>query len=65
MPKIKPNKGLLKRIKLTSTGKVRYRRAGKSHLLSGKPSKRKRKLRRPGILDACWNAKIHRMLGMR
>ena len=38
MPKNKPNKGLLKRIKVTKTGKVRFRRAHGRHLRSRKSS---------------------------
>jgi large subunit ribosomal protein L35 len=44
--KIKTHKGLAKRIKVTKSGKVLRRRAGGSHLMSGKPSKVIRRLRR-------------------
>ena len=45
MPKLKTKKGIKKRFKLTKTGKVMSRKAGKSHLLTSKSRKRKRKLR--------------------
>jgi len=45
MPKQKGHKGLAKRIKITATGKVKHRRAGRSHLMSGKNAKRRRRLR--------------------
>ncbi len=51
MPKMKTHKGLAKRIKITAKGKVKHRRAGKSHLMSGKSPKRRRHLRLPAILD--------------
>lgn len=50
MPKQKSNKGLRKRIKITATGKVKHRRAGRSHLMSGKNAKRRRRLRGSAIL---------------
>jgi large subunit ribosomal protein L35 len=46
MPKQKPNKGLLKRVKVTGTGKVKFKRAGKSHLNSHKSGSKMTALRR-------------------
>ncbi|MDH7600295.1 MAG: 50S ribosomal protein L35 [Sedimentisphaerales bacterium] len=51
MPKMKTHKGLAKRLKVTATGKIKHRRAGKSHLMSGKSPKRRRHLRQPALLD--------------
>jgi large subunit ribosomal protein L35 len=45
MPKIKTLQGAAKRFKVTGTGKIRRFRAAKSHLLTGKPRRRKRSLR--------------------
>jgi len=42
--KTKTHKGLAKRVKLTGTGKLLRRRAGKSHLNSGKGGRRLQKL---------------------
>ncbi len=50
MPKMKTHKGAAKRFKLTGTGKVKRNKAFKSHILTKKSSKRKRKLRRPGLI---------------
>jgi large subunit ribosomal protein L35 len=47
MPKLKPHKGLMKRVKITKTGKVKRRRTFKSHLMSGKGGGRRRRLRKP------------------
>jgi large subunit ribosomal protein L35 len=42
----KTHKGLQKRLKKTGTGKLMRRRPGKSHLMSGKSAKRRRRLDR-------------------
>lgn len=47
MPKLKTVKGVKERLKLTGTGKLLGRRAGRRHLLAGKRAKIKRHLRRP------------------
>ncbi len=52
MPKNKPHQGLLKRVRITKTGKVKHAKAGFKHLRSGKPKKRLRRLRRGGTLLA-------------
>ena len=45
MPKQKTHKGLAKRVKVTGCGKLKHRRQGASHLMSGKRAKRRRHLR--------------------
>jgi len=42
MPKMKTHKGMVKRIKLTATGKMLRRKAFRNHLLSGKQTSLKR-----------------------
>ncbi len=49
--KLKTKKALAKRIKKTKRGKFLRKKAGKSHLLSGKPRKRKRTLKRPALVS--------------
>jgi len=49
--KLKTHKGIAKRFKLTKTGKLKYAACGRSHLLTGKKSKRKRFLRRSRNLE--------------
>ncbi|MEO0288397.1 MAG: 50S ribosomal protein L35 [candidate division WOR-3 bacterium] len=51
MPKLKTKKTVAKRFKLTKSGKVKRQRAYKSHILTKKSSKRKRRLRRGAITD--------------
>ncbi len=46
MPKFKPHKGLLKRIRITKSGKIKGRVANGSHLRSGKTAERLRAMRR-------------------
>ncbi len=62
MPKIKTHRGAAKRFKLTATGKVKRRRENKSHLLTGKPSKRTRKLRTSAIVGKNLERSIKRLL---
>ncbi len=44
MPKMKSNSGAKKRFKFTGSGKIKRKKAYKSHILTKKSSKRKRKL---------------------
>ena len=45
MPKMKSHSGAKKRFRLTATGKVKRYSQNKSHILSKKSTKRKRRLR--------------------
>lgn len=62
MPKLKTHKGAAKRFKLTGTGKVKRNKANKSHLLTGKPSKKMRKLRTASLVHESEQANIKRLL---
>ena len=46
MPKLKTHKGIAKRIKITKKGKIKRRRASRSHLREKKSTKRKRRYRK-------------------
>ena len=48
--KMKTHKGAKKRFKVTGSGKVRRYNAFKSHILTKKTSKRKRRLRQGGLV---------------
>ena len=48
--KMKTHKGAKKRFKVTGSGKVRRYKAFKSHILTKKTSKRKRRLRQEGVI---------------
>ena len=51
MPKMKTHRGAEKRFRKTGTGKIKRNRANKSHLMTGKSSKRTRKLRTGTLVD--------------
>jgi translation initiation factor IF-3 len=57
MPKMKTHKGAKKRFSVTGTGKVRRLRAFKSHILTKKTSKRKRRLRQSTTVATSGEAK--------
>ena len=44
MPKQKTHKGLKKRVKVTASGKVRYKHSCGGHLMGSKNAKRKRRI---------------------
>jgi large subunit ribosomal protein L35 len=47
MPKIKTHRGAAKRFRATGSGKLKRKRPGHSHLLTGKTRKTKRQQRLP------------------
>ena len=59
MAKLKTHKGAKKRFKVTGSGKVKRNRAFKSHILTKKTSKRKRRLRRADVIAT--NGETRRM----
>ncbi len=52
MPKQKTHKGLRKRVKITATGKVRHKRTGGGHLMSGKNAKRRRRVSSSAVMKS-------------
>ena len=65
MPKLKTNRSATKRLRVTATGKVKRNRAGKSHLLTSKDRKRKRRLRQGTLVHKTDEARAKRMLGLK
>jgi len=63
MPKLKSNRSVAKRFKVTKKGKVRRFRANASHLLSNKGASRRRKLRKSSIIHGKQAVTYRRMLG--
>ena len=51
MPKMKTHSGAKKRFKKTATGKFKYQKTFKRHLLSNRSTKRKRHLREAGYVS--------------
>ena len=52
MPKLKTSRAAAKRFKMTGTGKLKRMKAGNSHILTKKTTKRKRNLRKAAMTDA-------------
>ena len=50
MPKMKSSRAASKRFRLTGSGKIRRSKAFASHILTKKSTKRKRKLRKNGLI---------------
>ena len=64
MPKQKTHRGAAKRFKVTGSGNIRRHKAFKSHIMTGKPSKRTRKLRQGAMVHATQLKATRRLLGM-
>lgn len=62
MPKMKSRRSAAKSFKVTGTGKIKRRKAYRSHILTSKTRKRKRKLRKPGLVDKTEAYKVRRFL---
>jgi large subunit ribosomal protein L35 len=62
MPKLKTHRGAAKRFRCTGTGKFKRSKAYKSHILTKKSTKRKRKLDTPTTVSAADHKKVQRML---
>lgn len=59
---MKTKKSLKRRIKVTGTGKLMHYKEGRRHLLSGKKSKRRRKLRKMGAVPKHYYKQYMQML---
>ena len=62
MPKLKTNKSVRKRIRVTKSGKFMKWRAGKRHLLESKSSNRKRHLRESDLVSGAMEKHVRRLL---
>jgi large subunit ribosomal protein L35 len=63
MPKMKTHKGMKKRFRVSANGKVSHKRSGSSHLMSHKPGKQVRRLRKKSTLHvAAESRRIRRAL---
>jgi large subunit ribosomal protein L35 len=63
MPKMKTDRGAAKRFKVTGTGRLRRRKAFRSHLLEKKSSTRTRRLARETDVAPGDLRQVRRMLG--
>jgi large subunit ribosomal protein L35 len=64
MPKMKTDRGAAKRIKITGSGRLRRRKAFRSHLLEQKSSVRTRRLGREADIAKADERATRRMLGL-
>lgn len=62
MPKMKTNRGAAKRFKTTGSGKVVRNKAYSSHILTKKSTKRKRNLRKSGLVDSANLKQVNRLI---
>ena len=62
MPKMKTQRGAAKRFRRTASGKLKRYKAYRTHLLSGMTPKRKRQLRKSGLVSKADSKRINRML---
>jgi len=62
MPKMKTKSSAKKRFKVTGTGKVKRKHAFKSHILTKKTTKAKRKLTKDGLVDKSDMPRVKAML---
>ena len=62
MPKMKSNSGAKKRFKVTGSGKIKRKKAGKRHILTKKRSKRKRNLGKYTLVDETQEKDVKQMI---
>jgi large subunit ribosomal protein L35 len=62
--KQKPNKSVAKRFKVSKTGKLKRHHAYTSHLMSARPSKVRRKLRKPAIVFEGLARNMRKLMGV-
>lgn len=64
MPKKKTVKAAAKRFRMSSSGRIKYKHAGAGHLLTSKTRKRKRQLRKTGVLSRPEEKRITKLLSV-
>ncbi len=62
MPKAKAHKGILKRVRITKSGKVHHRKAGSKHLRSHKSPDRLRGLRKDRYMTKAEAKRVGKLL---
>ena len=65
MPKMKTNSGAKKRFTVTGSGKIKRKHAYKSHILTKKSTKRKRRLRHFTTVDTTMENNVKSLLAMK
>ena len=62
MPKLKTSKSVKKRMRVTKSGRIKYFKAGRRHLLTSKRAKRKRLMGKPGFVSKGEERVIEKLL---
>ena len=62
MPKMKSHRSAAKRFKPTGSGRLKFKKPGHSHILTGKTRKRKRQQRLPAYAHATEMKSLDRLL---
>ena len=65
MPKVKTNSSAKKRFKVTGTGLITFQKPFKRHILTKKSTKRKRNMRKDGVVHDSQQAFVKRLLRLR
>lgn len=64
MPKMRTNKAVKARFKVTGTGKLVRHKPGRRHKLTKKASKRKRRLHKAALVDSGQTKMYARLMGV-
>ncbi|HSQ41831.1 MAG TPA: 50S ribosomal protein L35 [Fibrobacteraceae bacterium] len=62
MPKMKTHSGAKKRFRVTGSGQIKFKRSGMRHILAKMSTKRKRNLRKGGVIKKTEEYRVKRML---
>ncbi|MGI6151489.1 MAG: 50S ribosomal protein L35 [Christensenellales bacterium] len=62
MPKVKTHRGAAKRFSVTKSGKIKRAQAFKRHILTKKPTKRTRSLRKTAYVAECEEKNIRKLI---
>ncbi|MCX7827660.1 MAG: 50S ribosomal protein L35 [Thermanaerothrix sp.] len=62
MPKVKTHSGAKKRFSISGSGKLVFKKSGRSHLLECKNAKRRRRLRQKGVLGGTLGENVKKLL---
>ena len=62
MTKMKSNRGAAKTFRQTASGGYKRKKAYRSHILTSKSRKRKRQLRKPGMVSKADSKRVKEML---
>jgi large subunit ribosomal protein L35 len=65
MPKVKTNSSAKKRFSVTATGEITFEKAFRRHILTKKSKKRKRNLRKKGVVSGPNTRFVKRLLRMK